>query len=189
MSTIQAIKVSSAIAQLDSMFKAGGSFNPQLAGMMLAAQQYENETTRSKQLLSAATDNMKQQNYANQLNEQISALKSRRATTKSDAKDTDSVQINPALSKEEKDNLTSAFARIGVNASEENFAKVLSGNFSQTNLDALAAKVKTMQDQATNQAQIDNMNIQNSNNRQNQQISFYMSMVDQLKTQGDRIWR
>ena len=183
---IKPITVSAEIRSLDAMLKSGGNFNPQLAGMLLAGQQYANEAERSKQLIATAADNMKNQNYANQLSAQIAALKVTRTDTNSAAKDVDKVQIS--LKPTDRDDIQKAFSKIMV-VDDPALKAVLAGNYSQSDLDSLSARVKTLSDQATNQSQIDNMNIQNSNNRQNQQISFFMSMVDQLKSQGDRIWR
>lgn len=183
---IKAVTASAEIRQLDAMLKSS-NFNPQMAGMILAGQQYQNEVERSRGLMQTATDNMKKQNYANQLNEQLATLKATRINTNGSAKDTDKVQIT--YRSEDRAAIEKAFSKIVPDPSDPQLKAVLDGKFSQTDLDSLSARVKTLSDEAQNQSQIDNMNVQNSNNRQNQFISFFMSMVDQLKTQGDRIFR
>lgn len=182
---IKAVTASAEIRQLDAMLKSS-NFNPQMAGMILAGQQYQNEVERSRGLMQTATDNMKKQNYANQLNEQLATLKATRINTNGSAKDIDKVQIT--YRPEDRAAIEKAFSKI-MDPSDPQLKAVLDGKFSQTDLDSLSARVKTLSDEAQNQSQIDNMNVQNSNNRQNQFISFFMSMVDQLKTQGDRIFR
>ena len=183
---IKAVTASAEIRQLDAMLKSS-NFNPQMAGMILAGQQYQNEVERSRGLMQTATDNMKKQNYANQLNEQLATLKATRINTNGSAKDTDKVQIT--YRSEDRAAIEKAFSKIVPDPSDPQLKAVLDGKFSQTDLDSLSARVKTLSDEAQNQSQIDNMNVQNSNNRQNQFISFFMSMVDQLSKQGDRIFR
>lgn len=162
------------------------SFNPQLAFMLLNAANMEQATEQQKKTMEKAMDNLKKQNYANQLNEQISQMKAARATKDGSATSGKQVDINDKAAGTQ---LIANMKAAGLTVTDSVANNIKNGTFSQDDLDSLSASVKTMQDEATNQSQMDNMTLQNLNNRQNQFVSAFMSAVDALKSMFDRIFR
>jgi hypothetical protein len=186
-SGINPLQASSQLQALDAMLKSQGNFNPQLAMIMLGSLQMGEEQKKSQQLMQEAMANLKAQTAANQLSEQIATLKAARAA-QNPAKDTDTPQVTTPTSSERAvfvDNMQKA----GVPLDSATAQRLKDGKFTAADLDAATAKVKTLQDQASNAAQLSNMYIQNSNNRQNQITSFIMAAIDLMKSMGDRVLR
>lgn len=185
MSSVNGLGNSSAINALASQINGSKPFNPQLAMLLLSAASYDEESKKSKLLMTDALTNLKKLNAANQLKEQLAALRADRAT----AGTADTAGISTEAGKQKVKDFGTAITQSGMQVDSAIMGRLRDGTATKADLDALSTSLQTVQDEATNQSQMTNMYIQNSNNKQSQLVSMGMSAIDLMKSMGDRIFR
>lgn len=129
------------------------------------------------------TGNLNKMTAANQLKEDLTALKALRTKdgiAEAKTMGTYSSDTTAFVTKAEK-------AGITFSANEKNNWKA--GSITSTDIDALEARVKTMQDSATNTSQADNMKMQMINTNISQFTNMAMTFLDEFKKAVDRVLR
>lgn len=185
MSSVNGLGNSAAIGALKSQLDGSKPFNPQLAMLLLSAANYDEETKKSKLLMGDALTNLQKLNAANQLKEKLAAIRSDRAT----AGTADTAGISTTEGQNKVKAFGTAISASGMSIDADVKKRLNDGSATKADLDAISTSLQTIQDEATNQSQMTNMYIQNSNNRQSQLISMGMSAIDLMKSMGDRVWR
>lgn len=129
------------------------------------------------------TGNLNKMTAANQLKEDLTTLKALRTQ--------DGLADAKTMGSHSTD--TAAFAakaeKAGVTFSANEKTNWKAGSVTNADLDALEARVKTMQDTATNTSQADNMKMQMINTNISQFTNMAMSFLDEFKKNTDRILR
>lgn len=129
------------------------------------------------------TGNLNKMTAANQLKEDLTSLKALRTKDGiADAKTMGSYAADTSafLAKAEK---------AGITFSTTEKTNWKSGTVTSSDIDALEARVKTMQDSATNTSQADNMKMQMINTNISQFTNMAMTFLDEFKKALDRILR
>jgi len=134
-------------------------------------------------LLKEATGRLNQITAMNQLKEDVTALRAIRTnagTAEGKAMTSNSADTTNFIVKAEKS---------GITLSAQEKANWQSGNVTAADIDTLDARIKTLQDSATNGSQADQMNMQKFTTQITQFTNMTMSFLDKKKEAGDRIFR
>lgn len=133
-------------------------------------------------LLKEATGRLNQITAMNQLKEDVTALRAIRTnagTAEGKAMTTNSADTTNFIAKAEK---------AGITVSAQERANWQSGNVTAADIDTMDARIKTLQDSATNGSQADQMNMQKLTTQITQFTNMTMSMADKKKEAVDRIF-
>ena len=129
------------------------------------------------------TANLNKMTAANQLKENITTLRALRTKDGiADAKTMGSYSSDT-------NNFMAKAERAGISFSATERTNWSAGNVTNADIDALEARVKTMQDAASNSSQADNMKMQMINTAISQFTNMAMAFLDEFKKAADRIWR
>jgi hypothetical protein len=133
--------------------------------------------------LKEATGRLNQLTAMNKLKEDVTALRAIRTnagTAEGKAMTTNSADTTNFIANAE---------RAGITVSAQEKANWQSGNVTAADIDTLDARIKTLQDSATNGSQADQMNMQKYTTQITQFTNMTMSFLDKKKEAGDRIFR
>jgi len=134
-------------------------------------------------LLKEATGRLNQITAMNQLKEDVTALRAIRTnagTAEAKATTANSADTTNCIAKAEK---------AGITVSAQEKANWQSGNVTAADIDTLDARIKTLQDSATNSSQADQMNMQKFSTQITQFTNMVQAMRDRIKEVADRIFR
>lgn len=160
-----------------------GSFNIQFAAMKLSMLMIGANQDRLSTQLKDSVGNLNKLTAANQLKESTTALKAARSQQ--------SLGEGAEMTTQAAD--TKAMAdkamKAGITMSADEYKKWEAGKVVAADIDTMEAKIKTMQDAASNQSQADNMNMQKLNTLISQFTNMGMTFLDEYKKGVDRVFR
>lgn len=160
-----------------------GSFNVQFAAMKLSMLMIGANQDRLSTQLKDSVGNLNKLTAANQLKESTTALKALRSQ-QSLGEGTE-MTTSSAETKAMADKAMKA----GISISADEYKKWEAGKVVAADIDTLEARIKTMQDAASNQSQADNMNMQKLNTLISQFTNMGMTFLDEYKKGVDRVFR
>lgn len=160
-----------------------GSFNVQFAAMKLSMLMIGANQDRLSTQLKDSVGNLNKLTMANQLKESTTALKALRSQ-QSLGEGTE-MTTNAADTRAMADKAMKA----GITMTADDYKKWESGKVVAADIDTMEAKIKTMQDAASNQSQADNMNMQKLNTLISQFTNMGMTFLDEYKKGVDRVFR
>ncbi len=160
-----------------------GSFNVQFAAMKLSMLMIGANQDRLSTQLKDSVGNLNKLTAANQLKEGTTALKA--ARSQQSLGEGAEMTSNSADTKAMADKAMKA----GISISADEYKKWEAGKVVAADIDTLEARIKTMQDAASNQSQADNMNMQKLNTLISQFTNMGMTFLDEYKKGVDRVFR
>lgn len=157
--------------------------NLQFLVMRLGMASINSQQERLADQLQNMTANLNKMTAANQLKEDITKLKGLRTN--------EGMAEGKAMTGHATDTATfaSKAVRAGIAMSAEEKTNWETGKVTSADIDTLEARVKTMQESATNSSQADNMKMQMINTTISQFTNMAMTFLDEFKKASDRIWR
>lgn len=160
-----------------------GSFNVQFAAMKLSMLMIGANQDRLSTQLKDSVGNLNKLTAANQLKESTTALKA--ARSQQALGEGAEMTSNSADTKAMADKAMKA----GISLTADEYKKWEAGKVVAADIDTMEAKIKTMQDAASNQSQADNMNMQKLNTLISQFTNMGMTFLDEYKKGVDRVFR
>jgi hypothetical protein len=160
-----------------------GSFNVQFAAMKLSMLMIGANQDRLSTQLKDSVGNLNKLTAANQLKESTTALKATRSQQA--LGEGAEMPSNAADTKAMADKAIKG----GITMTADEYKKWESGKVVAADIDTMEAKIKTMQDAASNQSQADNMNMQKLNTLISQFTNMGMTFLDEYKKGVDRVFR
>ena len=160
-----------------------GSFNVQFAAMKLSMLMIGANQDRLSTQLKDSVGNLNKLTAANQLKESTTALKA--ARSQQSLGEGAEMTSNSADTKAMADKAMKA----GISMTAEEYKKWEAGTVVAADIDTMEARIKTMQDAASNQSQADNMNMQKLNTLISQFTNMGMTFLDEYKKGVDRVFR
>ncbi len=160
-----------------------GSFNVQFAAMKLSMLMIGANQDRLSTQLKDSVGNLNKLTAANQLKESTTALKA--ARSQQSLGEGAEMTSNAADTRAMADKAMKA----GITMTADEYKKWEAGKVVAADIDTMEAKIKTMQDAASNQSQADNMNMQKLNTLISQFTNMGMTFLDEYKKGVDRVFR
>lgn len=169
--------------EVGQALKGSGSVNLQFLVMKLGMSMINAQNDRLANKLKDMTGNLNSLTAANQLKADLTALKAMRTK--------DGIAEGKTMGDKSADttNFANKASRAGIAMSAAEKTNWESGQITNADIDTLEARVKTMQDAATNGSQADNMNMQMINTTISQFTNMAMTFLDEFKKAADRIFR
>lgn len=160
-----------------------GSFNVQFAAMKLSMLMIGANQDRLSTQLKDSVGNLNKLTAANQLKESTTALKA--ARSQQALGEGAEMTSNSADTKA----MAEKAMKAGITLTADEYKKWEAGKVVAADIDTMEAKIKTMQDAASNQSQADNMNMQKLNTLISQFTNMGMTFLDEYKKGVDRVFR